>query len=74
MPKQTHTFIRLTLLYYWQITDASDIGDKESSMLEAHSEMPSRTAAPSQASTMMPASYDKSTSLAGDGKLWIFWC
>ncbi|KAJ7393492.1 Alsin [Desmophyllum pertusum] len=29
--------------------------------------MPSRTAAPSQASTMMPASYDKNTSVAGDG-------
>ncbi|KAL9971302.1 hypothetical protein ACROYT_G023811 [Oculina patagonica] len=51
-----------------QITDASDVGDKESSILEAHAEMPSRTAAPSQASTMMPASYDKSTSLGGDAE------
>ena len=44
-----------------------DTGDKESSLLEAQAEMPSRTAAPSQASTMMPASYDKNTSVAGDG-------
>ena len=37
-------------------------------MPEAHAEMPSRTAAPSQASTMMLSSYDKSTALGGEGK------
>ena len=37
-------------------------------MPEAHAEMPSRTAAPSQASTMMPSSYDKNTALGGEGK------
>lgn len=30
--------------------------------------MQSRTAAPSQASTMMPSSYDKNTTLGGEGK------
>jgi len=50
-----------------QITDTSDFGDKESSVPEAgHAEMPSRTTAPSQASTMMPSSYDKSTTLGGE--------
>ena len=37
-------------------------------MPEAHAEMPSRTAAASQASTMMPSSYDKNTALGGEGK------
>ena len=51
------------------MTDTSDYGDKESSVPEAsHAEMPSRTAAPSQASSMMPSSYDKSTTLGGEGK------
>lgn len=45
----------------------SDVGDKEGSFVEAHGELPSRTAAPSQASTMMPASYDKNTTTQGDG-------
>lgn len=51
-----------------QIADTSDFGDKESSVPEAHAEMPNRTAAPSQASTMMPSSYDKNTALGGEGK------
>ena len=39
-------------------------------MSEAHQgDIPIRTAAPSQASTMMPTSYDKNTSVtAGEGK------
>ena len=54
-----------------QVTAAegSDAGDKESSVVEnAQGDMTNRTAAPSQASTMMPASFDKNTSVAGDGK------
>ena len=45
----------------------SDVGDKEGSFVEAHGELPSRTAAPSQASTMMPASYDKNATTQRDG-------
>lgn len=54
-----------------QVTAAegSDAGDKESPVVEnAQGDMTNRTAAPSQASTMMPASFDKNTSVAGDGK------
>lgn len=50
-----------------QVTDMSDVGDKEGSFVEAHGELPSRTAAPSQASTMMPAIYDKNATTQGDG-------
>ena len=52
----------------------SDAGDKESSVHEGHPEMPSRTAAPSQASTMMPTSYDKNTCALGDGQCIICMC
>ena len=49
--------------------EGSDAGDKESPVVEnAQGDMTNRTAAPSQASTMMPASFDKNTSVAGDGK------
>lgn len=37
-------------------------------MPEAHAELSNRTAAPSQASTMMPSSYDMSKTLDGEGK------
>lgn len=49
-----------------QITDTSDYGDKESSVPEAHAELSNRTAAPSQASTMMPSSYDMGKTLDGE--------
>lgn len=49
-----------------------DAGDKEVSVHEGHPEMPSRTAAPSQASSMMPTSYDKNTCALGDGQCIIF--
>lgn len=52
-----------------QVTAAegSDAGDKESSVVEnAQGDTTNRTAAPSQASTMMPASFDKNTSVVGD--------
>lgn len=55
-------------LFCCQVTEGSDAGDKESSVSEVHGDVPSRTAAPSQASTMMPTSYDKNTSVTGDGK------
>ena len=52
-----------------QVTEGSESGDKESSVLEGQqSDNPNRTAAPSQASTVMPLSNDKNTSVtAGDG-------
>lgn len=58
-------------LFCCQVSAAEglDAGDKESSVVEtAQGDTTNRTAAPSQASTMMPASFDKNTSVTGDGK------
>ena len=37
-------------------------------MFEAQGDISSRTAAPSQASSMLPSSYDKNTSVTADGE------
>jgi len=50
-----------------QVTEGSDAADKDSTVFEAQGDISSRTAAPSQASSMLPSSYDKNTSVTADG-------
>lgn len=49
-----------------QVTDMSDVGDKESSFVEARGELPTRTGAPSQASTMMPTNTTTQADVSSD--------
>ena len=50
-----------------QVSEGSDGGDKEGSVIESQADLAYRTTAPSQASTLMNTSLDKATGLTGEG-------